>query len=146
MSSLTLHALKCLLLIPYDWTLVRTHLYTFLAETHSLHIIFVAGEVLESTAISPDIIILCPPEKLVLEISNTGRYLFTQWARNGQLAGIPSSGFQPFFESFTHFGEVYYAENTTMEDLGLYEATLEIAPSSGQTQVDFFFAVISLGK
>ena len=145
-SSLTLHALKCLLLIPYDWTLVRTHLYTVLAETHSLHIIIVAGEVLQSQTISPDIIILCPPEKLVLEISNTGRYRFTQWARNGELAGIPSSRFQPFLESFAHFGELYFAENTTMEDLGIYEATVEPAPRSGQRPVEVFFRVISLGK
>ena len=97
-------------------------------------------------AILPDIIILRPPEKLVLEISNTGRYRFTSWARNGELAGIPSSGFQPFFESFAHFGEVYYAESTTMEDLGIYEATLEAAPMSSQTPVDIFFDVILLGK
>ena len=97
-------------------------------------------------AISPDIIILRPPEKLVLEISNTGRYRFTQWARNGELAGIPSSGFQAPPESFVHFGEVYFAENTAIEDLGIYETTVEIAPGSGQTPVDLFFGVISLGK
>ena len=104
---------------------------------------------MESQAISPslpDIIILRPPEKLVLEISNIGRYNFIQWARNGELAGIPSSGFQPFFETFAHFGEVYYAENTAMEDLGIYEATPEPAPNSGQTRVEVFFGVISLGK
>ena len=104
---------------------------------------------MESMAISPslpDIIILRPPEKLVLEISNTGRYLFTQWARNGELAGIPSSGFQPFFESFAHFGEVYYAESTTMEDLGIYEATVEATPGSGQMFVEVLFGVISLGN
>ena len=107
----------------------------------------VAGEVLRSTAISPDIIILRPPEKLVLEISNTGRYLFAQWARNGEQAGIPSSGFQPVLESFVHFGEVYYAENTTMEeDLGIYEVTVDPVPNSGQTRVEVFFGVISLGK
>ena len=146
MSSLTLHALKCLLLISYDWTLVRTHLCTLLAETHSLHNYIATGEVLESLTISPDIIILRPPEKLVLEISNTGRYLFTQWARNAEIAGIPSSGFQPSPKFFVQFGEVYFAENTTMEDLGIYEATLEPALSSGQMLVEVFFNVISLGK
>ena len=104
---------------------------------------------MDSQAISPsipDVIIVRPPEKLVLEISNTGRYFFTQWARNGELAGIPSNGFQAPPESFVHFGEVYYAENTAMEDLGLYEATVEPAPGSGQMSVDVFFDVILLGK
>ena len=104
---------------------------------------------MDSQAISPstpDVIILRPPEKLVLEISNTGRYRFTSWARNGELAEIPSNGFQAPPESFVHFGEIYFAENTAMEDLGLYETTVEPTPMSDQTTVDIFFAVISLGK
>ncbi len=77
-----------------------------------------------SEAISPSSIILLPPEKLVLEVRTTGRYFFTSWSRNGIGTGLPGS--------FVHFGEVYVAENTTMEDLGRYEVVLNPAPSSDQ--------------
>ena len=72
-----------------------------------------------------------PPEKLVLEIRAGGGYSHIQWRRNDIIHGSP--GFiAP--ESFVHFGEVYVATNTTMEDLGMYIVLL--SPGLGQRRPD----------
>lgn len=81
-------------------------------------------------AVSSSLVIIRPPEKLVLEVRATGRYSSTEWGRNGITAGQPL--FPVSAQSFAHFGEVYVAETTTMGDLGVYEVVLDPAPDSGQ--------------
>jgi hypothetical protein len=56
------------------------------------------------------------------------------------------SPFAPSLESFVHFDEVYFVENTTMEDLGQYEIGVNRATGSSQVEparVDL--NVVSLG-
>lgn len=88
----------------------------------------VSGQTLRFEPVSPLVITIQPPEKLVLEVRATGGYRFIQWERNEILQGFP--GFNPPAESFVHFSEIYVVNNTTMADLGTYAVTLN--PSLGQ--------------
>ena len=83
---------------------------------------------------------LTPPEKLVLEIETSGRFRFVQWLRNGNPAFLPGDA-----PNFVHFGEVFYANMTTMDDLGIFEAVVEPAPGSVQTGHRTIFSIISPG-
>jgi hypothetical protein len=109
-------------------------------------LLLLLGETLTIQAISPSLVILRPPEKLVLEVSLTGRYRLAQWARNGAIRLVMGSTFTPSLESFVHFDEVYFVENTTMEDLGQYEIYVTAAIGSGQVAPDVVDVnVVSLG-
>ena len=48
--------------------------------------------------------------------------------------------------NFVHFGEVFYDDETTMQDLGLFEAVVEPAPNSGQLLPRVDFTVASSGR
>lgn len=79
--------------------------------------------------ISPQVIVLSPPEKLVIETRASGSYQRLEWSRNGTLL---TGDFVNFYETFVH-------EPTTTDDLGVYE--VRILPTAGQTQtldVQFF--------
>ena len=86
----------------------------------------IAGENLTMEALSPPLIILKPPEKLVLEIQTSGRFFALEWHKDGNYLGFSTP-------SFTHFGEVYYVENTRAVHVGRYEARL--IPFKKSTQV-----------
>ena len=89
------------------------------------------GETLSAVAVSPSIIILHPPEKLVLEITPFGRYFFLTWSRNGIAFG--ANGFEnTVSRGIVDFGDTYYSDSTTEEDLAEYEVSLNPAPGSGQ--------------
>ena len=86
-----------------------------------------AGDGIAVEALPPTSVVLLPPEKLVLEIIATGRYLFTDWIRNANPQFISNDA-----PNFIHFGEIYYTENTAVEDLGEYVVDLVSAPDGSQ--------------
>ena len=93
--------------------------------------------------ISPRVIVLNPPEKLVIETRASGGYQHYDWTRNSIPAGTGS--FPATIEEFPNFFEIFVREPTTMDDLGVYEADLQIAP--GQSQIpDLKFVVTRYGK
>ena len=67
--------------------------------------------------VSPEVIFLHPPKKLVIEIKATGRYRSIQWHKNGFLLTI-----QP--QQFPKYNEILIYGTTTQDDLGLYEVGL----------------------
>ena len=67
--------------------------------------------------VSPEIIFLRPPEKLVIEIKATGRYRNIYWNKNGYSLTI-----QP--QQFPNYNEILVYGTTTQDDLGLYEVSL----------------------
>ena len=109
------------------------------------HFLSLIGEAPSIERVSPPSIILNPPEKLVLEVQTSGRFLFTQWQRNGDMAAGLGS-FQPGDENFAHFTEVYTSKPTTDADLGVYEITA--LRGSGQTLEpgSITIVVIQFGK
>ena len=103
-------------------------------------IIFYAGESPTSEPVSPTSIVLVPPEKLVLEIRTSGRFFFIQWIRNANPVFLFNDA-----PNFVHFGEVFYDDETSMQDLGSFEAVVEPAPNSGQPIRRVDFTVMSSG-
>ena len=94
--------------------------------------------------ISPRVIVLEPSEKLVLETRASGRYVLSDWTRNGnQFRTVEntqsSSPFIITLQEFSNFFEIFVRDNTTANDLGVYE--VELALGTGQTrqvpEVDF---------
>ena len=93
--------------------------------------------------ISPQVIVLNPPEKLVIETRASGGYQHYDWLRNRNPFG--TAGFPATPDEFPNFFQIFVREPTTTDDLGVYEADLQITP--GQTQLpDVEFFVTRYGK
>ena len=89
--------------------------------------------------ISPQVIVLDPPEKLVLETKASGGYRQFDWVKNG-IPFTTAQG-QPFtvtLQEFPNFFEIFVREPTTANDMGVYEA--DLIPNAGSSQspeIDF---------
>ncbi len=96
------------------------------------------------SSVTPQLIIIEPPERLVIEVQSSGAYDLINWARNGAffIFNDPISS-----DRFFYFYEAYVREPTSMDDLGLYEVS--VTPFSDQdTQLapDQFFTVVRYGE
>lgn len=95
-----------------------------------------SGGTLRLERISPQVIVLNPPEKLVLETQASGEYQKIQWTRNGY--SISTDRVDPFFVSLPHefvnFFEIFVRKPTMKRDLGVYRVSLQ--QSDGQAQTD----------
>ena len=88
--------------------------------------------------VSPRVIVLDPPEKLVLETRASGGYRQFDWTKNG-LAFTTAQG-QPFtvtLQEFPNFFEIFVRESTTADDLGVYEVELSLNTGPQVPEVDF---------
>ena len=74
--------------------------------------------------ISPQVIVLDPPEKLVLETRASGGYSQFEWQRNGNPFMVGSGRFPISLEEFPNFFEIYVRDNTTVNDLAEYNVDL----------------------
>ena len=93
---------------------------------------------------TPDLILLQPPEMLVLEVRTSGGYYYVQWTRNG--AADYQSGFPTTDASFAGHREVYFKRNTGNSDIGLYSAELlDLHNQNGILPSPVEFAVIRPG-
>lgn len=105
--------MKCLFRCPYEWTSVSNYQWPSSKDVMSL----TTGNLMLA-AVSPSIIILRPPDKLVIEVQSKGGYSFAMWSKVGE----PSFSFPA--ELYVHFGEIYYVVNTTTNDVGKYRIDL----------------------
>ena len=106
-------------------------------------LLYTGDNVLER--ISPRVIVLDPPEKLVIETRASGRYSQFEWSRNGSPFMPGSGGFPITLQEFPNFFEIFVREPTTANDLGVYE--VELVLGTGQTQVpEIEFAVTPYSK
>ena len=88
--------------------------------------------------ISPRVIFLDPPEKLVIETRASGGYWQFDWERNSNPFTLAQA--QPFtvtLQEFPNFFEIFVREPTTANDLGVYEVDLVINTGSQVPPVDF---------
>ena len=69
--------------------------------------------------ISPYVIFLLPPEKLVLEVRTSGGYSNIFWNRDSNPLG--TSAAPALLSEFTHFFEIFVREPTTTSDYGTYD-------------------------
>ena len=98
------------------------------------------GEILSIKRVSPSIVILRLTDKLVLEVTATGRYNRIIWARNGLV--LEGVAFPNGSDHFTNFNEVYFTEPATMIDFGVYEVLTHPIGASGQIPDEVNFIVI----
>ena len=100
------------------------------------HLVLCTGDAMLER-ISPRVIILDPPKKLVLETRASGGYRQFDWTKNGHVFTIAQG--QPFsitLQEFPNFFEIFVRDNTSTNDLGVYEADLIL--NTGQVPaVDF---------
>ena len=107
------------------------------------------GDTVIIERVSPAVIILRPPEKLVIEVRTSGEYEVHFWRRNENV--FSTSGFQVMFpDEFPNFFEIFVRDNTTVDDLGIYRVLPTLTAANAQTHavipgtgVDF--AVIAPG-
>ena len=85
--------------------------------------------------ISPQFIVLDPPEKLVLETRASGGYAQFEWQRNGNPFMVASGPFPISLEEFPNFFETYVRDNTTVNDLAEYNVDLLMGTQA--PEVDF---------
>ena len=107
-----------------------------------------SGSTIRIERVSPEVIILRPPEKLVIEVKVSGDYGVLFWRKGTISQPIPGL-MEP--QELSNFYEIFVRDNTTDEDVGIYRVTLSLKsgtlrlytliPSGG---VDF--AVIPPGK
>ena len=91
--------------------------------------------------VSPEVIFLRPPEKLTIEMKASGRYLRLDWTRRAAYLNMA----QDFYNHY----EIYFQEQTTMDDLGLYEVNPFPSPPLFDQQVlppELDFVVLLPGK
>ena len=80
--------------------------------------------------ISPRVIVLDPPEKLVLETRASGGYSVFDWTRNGDR-------FSATIQEFSNFFEIFVREPTTADDLGVYEVELGVGTGPQLPEIQF---------
>ena len=87
--------------------------------------------------LSPQVIVLDPPEKLVLETRASGGYRQFDWIRNGSPFTTYSGPFLVTLQEFPNFFEIFVRDNTTANDLGIYEADLILNTGPQVPEVQF---------
>ncbi len=90
------------------------------------------GNTIRIERVSPEIIILRPPEKLVIEVRVSGEYEVLFWYKVAVGIFIPD---QTRPQEFTNYFETFVRGNTTAEDEGFYIVQPQFKPGNSQTQV-----------
>ena len=88
--------------------------------------------------ISSQVIVLDPPEKLVIETRASGGYRQFDWTKN--MEAFTTAQGRPFtvtLQEFPNFFEIFVREPTTTNDLGVYEVELLLNTESQVPEVDF---------
>ena len=88
--------------------------------------------------ISPQVIVLDPPEKLVIETRASGGYQMFDWIKNGnEFTLTPGRPFTVTIQEFSNFFEIFVREPTTANDLGVYEVDLLLNTGAQVPEIDF---------
>ncbi len=97
--------------------------------------------------ITQELVIVDPPEKLVLEVDSAGAYSRLHWRRDGVgFSPSPTAPF-PIPGRFFYFTDAYVREPTAEEDLGLYQVDLVQSGSQNTAGApDQIFMVVPYGK
>ena len=76
-----------------------------------------SGSTIRIERVSPEVIILRPPEKLVIEVRVSGDYEVLYWSKHTSSQLIPGI-MGP--QELPNFYEMFVRDNTTVEDDGIY--------------------------
>ena len=115
-------------------------LANFTCDQYYTDIMYEGRSTLFIERVSPEVIYLRLPEKLVIEVKATGRYSFIRWVKNGEGLDV-----QP--QQFSNYNEILVYGTTTHEDFGLYEVSLRAASLTTQRNVpsELDFSVVPPG-
>ena len=105
-----------------------------------------SGDILQLERVSPEEIILNPPEKLVIETQASGGYRQIEWRKNAVLfdaANRSDTFFVRLPDEFSSFFEIFVREPTTVNDQGLYEV-YPIPANPEQTEASPVHYVVTL--
>ncbi len=106
-----------------------------------------AGTAIRIERVSPEVIILRPPEKLVIEVRLSGEYEVIFWRKGTGSNFIPG---QMLPQEFPNYFETFVRDNTTADDEGLYIVHPQFKSGTTQTHtlipVGIDFGVIAPGK
>ncbi len=80
--------------------------------------------------VSPEIIILRPPEKLVIEVRVSGEYEVLLWFKGVSHTFIPGQ-MRP--QEFPNYFETFVRDNTTADDEGFYTVQPQFKSGTSQT-------------
>ena len=126
---------------------MNTSLYMIMFKDLLVHYVFVITSILCTgdnvlERVSLRVIVLSPPEKLVLETRASGGYQWLEWDRNGNHFRTAENtlSLSPFIitlQEFSNFFEIYVRDNTTVNDLGVYEVDLILGTGAQVPEVDF---------
>ena len=89
-----------------------------------------AGTTIRIERVSPEVIILRPPEKLVIEVRVSGEYEVLFWRKTTIRTFIPG---QMLPQEFPNYFETFVRDNTTAEDEGFYIVQPQLKPGKTQT-------------
>ena len=109
-----------------------------------------AGQTLFLSRVTPPgLIIIDPPEKLVLEVESSGGYARLGWTRNSVgFSFAADAEFPATTDRFINFYEIYVHDPTDTSDIGEYEVGVVLANFAQNTvqAPDITFIVVPYGK
>ena len=86
-----------------------------------------SGSTIHFERVSSEVIILRPPEKLVIEVRVSGDYEVLFWNKGTANQAIPGL-MEP--QELPNFYETFVRDNTTDEDVGIYRVTPQFKPGT----------------
>ena len=88
--------------------------------------------------VSPRVIVLSPPEKLVLETRASGGYRQFDWTKNeNEFTLTQGRPFTVTLQEFSNFFEIFVREPTTADDLAVYEVELVVGTGGQVPEIQF---------
>ena len=95
----------------------------------------------------PGLVIIDPPEKLVLEVESSGGFARLGWARNNVgFSFAADAEFPATTDRFINFYEIYVRDPTDTSHLGEYEVEVVAANFAQNQPADVVFIVVPYGK
>ncbi len=92
----------------------------------------ISGNTICIERVSPEVIILRPPEKLVIEVRVSGDYEVILWRKGSVGTFIPG---QMLPQEFPNYFEAFVRDNTTADDEGIYIAQPQFKSGTSQTHM-----------
>ncbi len=90
----------------------------------------ISGNTIHIERVSPEVIILRPPEKLVIEVRVSGEYKVMFWHKGAINTFIPGQ-MRP--QEFPNYFETFVRDNTTADDEGFYIVQPQFKSGTSQT-------------
>ena len=91
--------------------------------------LFFTGSIQGPERVSPPVVFLTPPEKLVLEVKTSGAYDFITWTRFGDRS------FRQDLSELINFHEIFVRQPTTTSEYGTYRPFYSIEGGSAMVLV-----------